>query len=119
MSNQQDCVDLGLFCADVCKSLDRGLKGRRLDELSQSVLEGIQQLTTCVRPSVHTLSDSVNLFFNRRTVAEIETKIVKQGGRNPVLRLFNAKNDKEKIAGWMLSLNRILQIFNVCLVSRC
>jgi hypothetical protein len=46
MSNQQDCVDLGLSCADVCKALDRGLKGRRLDELSQSVFEGIQQLTT-------------------------------------------------------------------------
>ena len=46
MINEQDCVDLGLSCADVCKALDRGLKGRRLDELSQSVFEAIQQLTT-------------------------------------------------------------------------
>jgi hypothetical protein len=46
MINEQDCVDLGLSCADVCKALDRGLKGKQLDELSQSVLEAIQQLTT-------------------------------------------------------------------------
>jgi hypothetical protein len=45
MINEQDCVDLGLSCADVCKVLNRGLKGRRLDELSQSVLEAIQELT--------------------------------------------------------------------------
>ena len=44
--NEQDCVDLGLSCAKACKALDQGLKGRRLDELSQSVLEAIQQLTT-------------------------------------------------------------------------
>ena len=43
--NEQDCVELGLSCADVCKALDRGLKGRQLDELSPSVLEAIQQLT--------------------------------------------------------------------------
>jgi hypothetical protein len=27
MANEQDYVDLGLNCADVCKALDRGLKG--------------------------------------------------------------------------------------------
>ena len=35
---------LSLSCADICKVLDRGLNGRRLDELSQSVLEAIQEL---------------------------------------------------------------------------
>ena len=43
--NERDCVEFGLSCADVCKALDRGLKGRRLDELSPSVLEAIQHLT--------------------------------------------------------------------------
>ena len=43
MINERDCVDLGLSCADVCQVLDRGLKRRRLDELSQSVLEAIQR----------------------------------------------------------------------------
>ena len=42
---EQEFVDLGLFCADVCKSLDRGLNGRQSDELSRSVLDRIEQLT--------------------------------------------------------------------------
>ena len=44
--NAQDYVDLGIHCADVCKALDRGLDGRRLDDLSPSALGAIQQLTT-------------------------------------------------------------------------
>ena len=46
MINKTDCVDLGLACADVCGVLYRGIKGRRLDEVSQSVLEAIGELTT-------------------------------------------------------------------------
>lgn len=45
-ANDQDYVELGLTCADVCKALDRGLDGRRLDELNRSVLGAIEQLTT-------------------------------------------------------------------------
>ena len=43
--NKQDYVDLGTLCAGVCKALDRGSKGRRLDEFNPSVLEAIEQLT--------------------------------------------------------------------------
>jgi hypothetical protein len=46
MVDDQEYVDLGISCADVCKVLDRGLDGRRLDDLSQSVLKAIEQLTT-------------------------------------------------------------------------
>lgn len=46
MANRRDYMDLGRFCADVCKTLDRGLEGRRSDELSQPVLEAIDRLTT-------------------------------------------------------------------------
>ena len=46
LANRQDYVKLGSSCANVCKVLDRGLDGKRLDELSISVLEAIQQLTT-------------------------------------------------------------------------
>ena len=46
MANKQDYVDLGSTCASVCRVLDRGLNGKRLDELNQSVLEAIQGLTT-------------------------------------------------------------------------
>ena len=42
--NEEDYVELGLSCAEVCKVLDRGLNGRQFDELSQPVLEAIQEL---------------------------------------------------------------------------
>jgi len=51
--------------------------------------------------------------LNRRTVAEIQRKIVKQGGRNAVSRLFYAKNDKEMIATWRADLTAVLHVFNV------
>ena len=55
--------------------------------------------------------------LNRRTVAAIQTKIVKQGKRNVLFRLFHAKNDKDMVATWGHDLNRILHIFNVRSVS--
>jgi len=46
MINQADYVALGLACADVCTALDRGLSGKRLNDLNNSVCEAIKQLTT-------------------------------------------------------------------------
>ena len=46
MADEQDYMDLGRSCADVCKALERGLEGRRSDELSRPVLEAIEQLTS-------------------------------------------------------------------------
>jgi len=46
MINYADYVDLGLTCADVCTALDRGLNGKRLNDLNNSVCEAIKQLTT-------------------------------------------------------------------------
>jgi len=46
MINQADYVALGLACADVCTTLDRGLSGKKLNDLSNSVCEAIKQLTT-------------------------------------------------------------------------
>ena len=45
MANEKEYVDIGSTCANVCKVLDRGLNGKRSDELSQAVLEAIQELT--------------------------------------------------------------------------
>ena len=45
MINKTDYVDLGLACAEVCQTLDRGVRGRRVDELSQTIFEAIAQLT--------------------------------------------------------------------------
>ena len=46
MVNEIDYVELGIACADVCRALERGMNGRRVNELSQSVFEAIGQLTT-------------------------------------------------------------------------
>ena len=46
MTNETDYVDLGLACADVCRALDRGMNGKKLDDLGRSVREAINQLMT-------------------------------------------------------------------------
>ena len=46
MVNEADYVDVGLFCADICRALDRGMNGKKLDDLSRSVCDAINQLTT-------------------------------------------------------------------------
>ena len=45
-SNEEEYVKIGLNCADICGALDRGMGGKRLDELNQSVCGAIKQLTT-------------------------------------------------------------------------
>ena len=45
MANDQEYVDLGRACGDVCQVLDRRLKGKRSDELTQSILDAIGDLT--------------------------------------------------------------------------
>ena len=63
MINEQDYIELGLFCADICKALDRGMNGKNLGDLSQSVREAITQLTTYVTRAVHSLGDSLTTDF--------------------------------------------------------
>jgi hypothetical protein len=46
MTNEENCVKLGLACADVCTALNRGLDGKLLKDLNNSVCEAIKQLTT-------------------------------------------------------------------------
>jgi hypothetical protein len=46
MANDGDYVELGKACADVCQALYQRLKGRRLDELNQPVLDAIGTLNT-------------------------------------------------------------------------
>jgi len=117
MINEREYVELGLGCADICRALDRGMRGKTLDDLSQSVCEAINQLTTWVKSMMRSLNGSLNDGLDRRTVAEIQRKVIKQSGRNAVSRLFHAKNDKETIAAWKINLNRILHVFNVRLVT--
>jgi len=46
MANELDYVELGLSCAKICGALDRGMNGRQLEELSQSVSDAINELAT-------------------------------------------------------------------------
>jgi len=46
MANELEYVKLGLDCADICKALDRGMNGKKLDDLSQTVCDAINKLTT-------------------------------------------------------------------------
>ena len=46
MSNRKGYVELGLYCADVCRSLDRGLSHRQADQFGRPMFEAIEQLTT-------------------------------------------------------------------------
>ena len=46
MINRADYVEIGLDCADVCATLNRGLNGKRLNDFNSPVREAIKQLTT-------------------------------------------------------------------------
>ena len=45
MINKTKYVELGLACAEVCGTLGRGTSGRHADQLNQSVLKAVEQLT--------------------------------------------------------------------------
>lgn len=45
MADKLDYVQLGLVCAEVCRALDRGVGGKKQDDLSQSAREVIARLT--------------------------------------------------------------------------
>ena len=44
MGNKDDYVDLGSSCAQVCKVLERGLRGIKSEDLSETVVEAIDRL---------------------------------------------------------------------------
>ena len=43
--DELDYVELGLFCGDIGRALDRGTNGKKMDDLSQSVYDAINGLT--------------------------------------------------------------------------
>ena len=57
MANRAEYVELGLACADVCKALHRGINGKEVDDLSQSVREAVNQLKAWVEPVMHGLGN--------------------------------------------------------------
>ncbi|KAF9780529.1 hypothetical protein BJ322DRAFT_1213638 [Thelephora terrestris] len=91
ISNKQGFVGLGLYCARVCEALDRALNANRSVEPDGFTLKAIEQLTT--------------------TIGEIQKKVEEKGKQNPVLGFFNAKNEKDAIAGWRQELDEVLKVF--------
>ena len=46
MVDEPDCVELGILCADVCRALDWGIRGKKSNELGQSVCDAINRLVS-------------------------------------------------------------------------
>ena len=44
MVDEPNCVELGLSCADICRALDRGVAGKKPEELSRPVHDTINLL---------------------------------------------------------------------------
>lgn len=63
MINQMEYIELGIACADVCSGLGRGMNGKKLDDLSQSVREAIVKLTTWVRPVTRGTDSSLTMLL--------------------------------------------------------
>ena len=113
MANEQDYVDIGLSCAGICKALERGMDGKKLDAVSKSVRDAINQLTTWVELATRTSCSSIYHDLDRRTVADIQQKVMKRSGRHGVSRFFHSRDDKDAIAAWKSDLNWILRVFDV------
>ena len=115
MANKQGYVDLGLSCVDIYKALKRGMDGRELDELSESVREAIEDLKAWVERAIRISCPSAHYYdLDHRTIAEIHKKVKKRGGRHWICRFLHSRDDKDAIPAWNSKLDRILHVFNVC-----
>ena len=114
MANKQDYVDLGLSCANICNALVRGMGGKKLDDVSESLCDAINQLTMWVEPAICISCSSTYHGLDRRTVAKIQQKVMKRGGRHGISRFFRSSDDENAIAAWKSDLNWILRVFDVC-----
>ena len=106
MANEQDYVDLGLPCGDICKVLKRGLGGKTLDILSQSVCDAINQLTTWAQLVINISSPPAYDGPDRRTVAEIQGNVLKRSGRHGMSRFFRSISFHPTQVYWIPSYRR-------------
>jgi len=113
MADESEWVKIGLACAHVCGALGRGMNGKRLGDLSQSVCDVINQLTMWVEPATHRFNSSLTCNLYRRTVVGVQTKVIKWRERNAISRLLHTRSDRESIATWKSDLNGALHFFNV------
>jgi len=113
MADESEWVEIGLACAHVCRTLEQGMNGKGLGDLSQSACDVINQLTMWVEPATHRFDSSLTCTLYRRTVAEVQTNVVEWHERNTISRLLHTKSERELIATWKSDLDRALHFFNV------
>ena len=46
MGNEEGYVKLVLFCAEICETLDRGTRGKKEEDLTTSLCQAMDRLTT-------------------------------------------------------------------------
>ena len=63
MINETDYVELGFACADICTALGRGMDGRKLDDLSNSISDAMGQLTTWVEQVMYRLNNPLTVLL--------------------------------------------------------
>ena len=114
MADEQNFVNLGLSCRNVCKALKRGMNGRTLDDFSKSACDAINLPTTNVESTTSISSPSVYRGIDRGTVTDIQEKVVKRNWRYMVSQFIHSRDDEDAIARWKSDLNGILHVFNVC-----
>jgi len=101
-------------------SAERFTKERMERDRTNSVNPCVARLISC-RCELNQLLVSRTVNYNapdRRTLADIQRKLVKWNKLNVVCRHFLAKKEKKTVAGWRLGLENILQIFNVRSVAQ-
>ena len=94
MINQAEYVGLGLACADICKALERGTKGRRVDQLDQSVLRAIEQFTMQVKSIIHVPGDLLTMHLIPELWARSKTEL--PSGANEMRSLGFCKREMIK-----------------------
>jgi hypothetical protein len=110
MMNKDDFIDVGVYCAQICSSIERGTRGKTDGNLSPSFVEAITQ------SSLGSLSLSSQHFIwqihicTDRTVNDIGASAGESSFRTIFSRAWSSDRDKENIAGWQQVLSRLLQV---------
>lgn len=82
IANDQDCVDFGQACADIYKALERGMGGKKLEDLSRTMGDAIKQLTTRVPHAVKDSRSPTDHSPDPSAFAETQEKVTKRSGRH-------------------------------------
>ena len=111
--NEADCCRAGVYLRWHLLALGQAMKGRRVGQLSRSVLKAVERLD-----DVRSIESAANapgepLTHLCRTVAEIQGYFAERGKRNTISRRLHAKGDEEAITAWRLDPDETRRGFEV------